>query len=382
MKEPKLFKMAKYIDEELISEAAEYMPSQNTQKQDEGEAVYISAVRTKGGHRQQIWKYSAAAAVLLAAAGVTVFVFNYGGGLGNTFDFPYQLNSSGEQTAPADETSKTELITEISDTEKPAEEVKTMTPLKIECLPGVNDYRNFNFPVVVYVDSDPEIPYKSLDDEYFTEMTTEELIDYYDCYRYLTLKDQIESGHLIEVTDENTRHGIYNLPDGSIYDLNTFTFELAENTTQAANRFTVTIGKWTRFGQEYIDFFREHTNGELSINGGKATLYNEETNSLFYIARILGVSFMFSGTVDEITHSFYAGDPKTTEYGYYYTSDNSRALVCSDMLVSTFLYMIDYSQDPTLSFNRKYKLWYRIEDNSYLNEETFEWIPAEEWLFE
>lgn len=343
MKEKKFFKLAKYIDEELIGEAAEYTPSQN---KDEGEPVYVSAVRTKS-RKGQLWKYPAAAAALLAVMVGSVFAFNYVSRLKNDLGPPSQTDNT-----------------------------KTITPLKIECL-YENDEEHFKYPAAVYVDSDPVIPYQSFDEEYFTEMTTEELIDYYDCYMFL--KVWLEEDELTEITDENTHHGIYKLPDGSIYDLNTFIFERKEKTTYYANRFTVTIGKWTRFGQEYVDFFRECTNGELCNGSDYAALYNEETDSVFSIYKSFGVSIMVSGTVDEITGSFYAGDPNTTAYGDYYgyNQDKSKALICADLLSSTTNMVWGISGSGNY-FDDNVKLWYREDNDSYLNEETFEWVSKDD----
>ena len=379
MKEQTLFKAVGFIDEDLISEAAEYMPSKTAKNRNDVEAAYVSAVRVKGA-RRQMWKYSVTAAALLVVAGGSMFIVNYNDGLKNNLEFPSQISNSEEQTEEIEKTAETEQETEISDTEKPTEEVKTIVPLKVECLADF-DFGFFRYSTAVYVDSDPEIPQMSYSEEYFTEMTTKELLDYYDYYN--NLKYWIDSNQVVEITDENTRHGIYTLPDGSVYDINIFTFETTENSLYAANRFTVTLGKKTRFGQEYIDYFRKVSEGkgDLYNSGDNAVLYNEETDTFFSVFKFFGMSIMISGTTDEITNSFFAGDPETTKYGWNCSTDSSKALICAEMLDTTAANFRVYGHH-THYFDTDVKLWYRSEDNSYLDEETFEWIPAEEWDFD
>ena len=325
MKEQTLFKIAKYIDDELISEAAEYMPSQNIQKQDDRETVYISAVRTKGGKRQ-IWKYSAAAAVLLTVAGGTLFITEYKNEITGEIKGDLTLTSNESETQSEDDTTsvseseqlREESLTSESEVEPPSEESpvnNTDVEEKPERITPIRTVE-FKYPDITQssedkfegtrtglnaevIDSMPSIPTCSLGKEYFKEMSTEELFKYYGLEYMLPFLNQYDH----EIVDENSPHGIYTSEDGSVYDINTFVFVGSEpqefQLAAIKGKITITVGKKVKFGQEY--FSKRHSHSDPYD-----IWFDEESDSFFAVYNIKGdCSVMISAKTDDI---YYKGD--------------------------------------------------------------------------
>lgn len=111
MKEKKFFEMAKYIDEDLISEAAEYTPSHNTNDDKEG-TVYMTAERTNKG-KKRTWQFSAAAVAVLVIAGAVLFM--------NAFknDVNYELPTETADTAI------TGAVTSVTNSTAPVTDITT-----------------------------------------------------------------------------------------------------------------------------------------------------------------------------------------------------------------------------------------------------------------
>lgn len=396
MKDERLIYIMRNIDDDLICEAMKRRTADTETEAEEIRAVYVTG-RKKG----QTWKNAAAAVIMLAVAGGAIFVVSSNGGIQG--QLPAATDETGGQTKTTD--ARTEEKTDAVVSSEPAREVKEVVPLKVISL---NGWENFDaYQSVHYVDSYPYIPQMENMQEYFTEMTTEELIEYYNCfsddmYKYYNdssdgtgenlglpglddikeypydnaLKHWLDTNQVVEVIDENTCHGIYNLPDGSVYDINTFTFELTEASNVSANRFTVTIGKKTKFGKEYFDYYGKVRDDGIPKAGGRRFFYNEDKDMFFALTDYLGVIYMFSGTTDEITKSFFAGDPEEAEYGYYTPIDNNKALICADMLSTIKLNFFSVAWNPYIDKNTG--LWYVREINCCFNEDTYEWFPAKE----
>ena len=180
-----------------------------------------------------------------------------------------------------------------------------------------------------YVDSYPELPQPKyeLDDRYFTPMTTEELFEYYNYSKEIS---EIigDNGLFTEVTDENTRHGIYTFSDGSVYDVNIFTFESAVHNGHLADRFTITLSK-EMFGQQYIKYFKNAVSPSLL---GFSIWYNEGDDTPFLVDRIKDTMFMISATVDEMIDS----DNSDREYIEKQIAENGRCCYeVADMMWTT-----------------------------------------------
>lgn len=381
MRENKLFKAVKGVDDDLICEMLEYRPKARAEiKGDEYEGELIIIPEGVKARQMWKWKYPITAAAALAIAGGALFVINHNGGfLENTGGA-----AGGETAQTVVETDNGEASTAgdtdtVGEGTEPAvsEAVKPIMPLKVE--QDVDYDEMYDFPTVIYVDSYPEIPKPEFDEKYFKEMTTKEIFEYYDFYN--KFEYLMDVNFMVEVIDENTRHGIYTLPDGSVYDINTFTFEVTEKDDDYAHRFTATIGKKTRFGQEYYEFYKNR--GMLSGLPNRSIFYNEEMDTMFSVFRAMGMSIMFSSTPEETTSNFFADNPKMQAlYGDDGNDNRKRLPLYIRMFINAGLVCIwDY---PTfhIYFDRDVELWYREEDNSYYNEEIWEWIPAEQWDFD
>ena len=143
---------------------------------------------------------------------------------------------------------------------------------------------------ILYTDKYPELPQTDLSEAKFISMSTSELCEY---YGLLNILYEMKEGNLIEVTDENTSHGIYTLPDGSNYDINTFTFNNPYDDVVHGKKFTVTVGRDSIFGQKY--------NQEPKLEVGKTVYYNEEDKTFFMVIEKYGSCIMISGNADELS---------------------------------------------------------------------------------
>lgn len=386
MRENKLFKAVKGVDDDLICEMLEYRPKARVEvKGDEYEGELVIIPEGVKARQMWKWKYPITAAAALAIAGGALFVVNYNGGIlentgvatgGGTVQTVGEIVETGEKTDNGEVSTVGDTDTVGEETEPAVSEtVKPVVPLKV-----VHDVIDYDalcyFPTAIYVDSYPEIPQPEFDDKYFTEMTTKEIFEYYDFYNMI--EHFLDTNQIYEVTDENTRHGIYTLPDGSIYDINTFTFELSKKSYYTANRFTVTIGKRTKFGQEYYEYYKSI--GTLGGLPNQSTFYNEEINTMFTVFRYLGMSVMFSSTPEEATNNYFADDPKLKAN---YERANDRYIVPQYLRMFIDVGLACTSlEDFEVYIDRNVNLWYNEKNNTYLNEETWEWIPAEQWDFD
>ncbi len=290
MKEKIFFKVIEYIDDELISEAAEYRPDMDggvILNEDEAYGVSTNVVRTR-----RLWKYPVTVMALLGIVGGAVFIINYSGiiidnvgAATDTEDTELTVNTGNDQVFTDTEKTVDETInTTISET------TPHIVPIKIT---GQSFYRG------VFLDSYPEVPLPDIENGHFIEMSIKDLFEYYNFPVHNNILNLIDKKELVEVTNENTHHGIYILPDGSIYDINTFTFEATYDSMYHAKRFTFTVGKESTFGQAYYKCYDEALKNPQLMSSYIA-FYNEEKDILFSIRNVDGITYMFSGTVDEI----------------------------------------------------------------------------------
>ena len=157
---------------------------------------------------------------------------------------------------------------------------------------------------VMYTDTYPEFTAPSAGEAAFTEMGTVELMEYYGMENMV--KEILEE-NFIEINDENTAHGIYTYPDGSVYDINVFTFKTSYDSLITGKKFTLTLGRETIFGREYSD--------EPNVWGTTPKYYNENRDTFFVIHELFGTCIMISGEVDGLTDY---DDSEMKELYYYY----------------------------------------------------------------
>lgn len=377
MKDQKLIYAIRGIDDDLICEAMRRRNVGSEQDGEEPETVYVTGVRTR-----RLWKYPVTAAAVLAVAGGALFVIGYNVGI------PDNLGAvTGEETVGSVEETDSGEASAADDTDTTDEEtqpvvseaVEAVVPYKI--IQNVDDDLGFNFTTALYVDSYPKIPQPDFEREYFTEMSTKELLDYYGFFNNIAY--YLDSNQIIEIVDENNPHGIYTYPDGSVYDINTFTFELTEVSVNSANKFTVTVGKKAKFGQEYCEYYKNKGSFYKCFlhRPMNSLFYNEEKDLLFTVFKYYGVTIMFSATPDEITNNNFADDPELRDNYNNKGHDDDRVPHYYDMLINVHINCLS-DEESNYYFDHDAELWYNKERNEYLNEETFEWIPAEEWVFD
>lgn len=150
---------------------------------------------------------------------------------------------------------------------------------------------------VLYTDLYPKIPQPDLSEAQFTEMSAFELCEYYGLGN---IQYGMATEFIIEVKDKDTSHGIYTLPDGSTYDINTFTFETPDDDWVYGKKFTVTVGRSSTFGKEY--------NQEPEFDVYKTVYYNEEDNTFFTVIEKYGSCIMISGKAEELSDFGSLGD--------------------------------------------------------------------------
>ena len=299
MKEEKLFKIMKNVDDDLICEMIDY-PPRKRETEDWQKPIY-SACKNEG--RKAAWRYSVTAAALLLVMGAAVFIVNIGGRIPTDT----VRNTGGEAIVGT--------IGEISDTDRAEETIvsealQPVIPKKVISLSYAKD--------IVYTDLYPEIPRADFDEKYFIEMTSEELYDY---YGFKSAKRLIKEGRLTEIRKDDSRRGIYKLPDGSVYDINTFTYENKEEEDDIytyGKRFTVTLSKETVFGESF-----DCDNAECENRTGKyAYFYNESTRTFFLRKNYedFGFCILVSGNTDELSDF---DSPKAKEYACeFYNSED------------------------------------------------------------
>ena len=143
---------------------------------------------------------------------------------------------------------------------------------------------------VMYTNTYPEFSPLDTSEAEFTEMDTTELMAYYGLNNIL---EEMKNGSLIVIADDNSSHGFYTYPDGSVYDINTFTFVTPYDDSNCGKKFTITAGKASAFGREYSD--------EPNEWGTTPKYYNEEMETFFVIHELFGSYIMISGKVDELS---------------------------------------------------------------------------------
>lgn len=360
MKEEKLFKIIESVDDDLICEMMEYSPESKIKGEvSEGVLYSVPAGRKRTG---QLWKYPVTAAALLGVMGGALFVIDYSGNiLGNT-----STATDGEATEAAEETGNEAASATTDNTSEETTLADEKTPPHVVPIKVVQATDN---RCALYIDSYPEIPQPNFGEEYFTEMSTMELCGYYGLPKVAAA---IANKQMAEITDESTSHGIYTLPDGSIYDINTFTFELLYDDLVFAKKFTITVGKKKIFGQEYY-FEVDHGFAAWSL------YYNEERGLLFSADEINGCSIMFSGKVDEISafDSSEIGD-MLKEYDNRYREANEGLPYAHSQLIQVRGYFLIKDTDANFYFDEDLGLWYDETNKTYYDEETGNWIPADQ----
>lgn len=287
MKKEKLIKSIKNIDDDLICEAMNRRSEETPPIEEKAEIISVSGGKKRSG---QLWKYPVTAAALLGVIGGAVFVANNRGVIDNI-----DTTVSGEPSESIADTVNPEISENVSKTVE--ETISTIVskepdPIVPKKITGQSFYRG------LFIDSYPEIQKPDINKEYFKEMNTKELLEYYGIQTNII--KLIENKEMIEVSDEDTMHGIYTFPDGSIYDVNTFTFEMTYDSMYHAKRFTFTIGKESTFGQAYYKCYDEALKNP-QIKGSYIAFYNDDNDIFYSIRNVNGITYMFSGTVDEIS---------------------------------------------------------------------------------
>lgn len=281
MKEKIFFKVIEYIDDELISEAAEYRPDMGggvILNEDEAYGVSTNVVRTR-----RLWKYPVTVMALLGIVGGAVFVF---------INYDDDFDSSGYCS---DTSVETDISTEGTLTDTTDEKIVQVTPIKvvdIHLWAAFSNEIGFN---VLCVDSLPKIPNPTLDKECFSEMSTEELFKYYGLEFLLP---KLRNERYAEINDKNVVHGIYTSSEGKIEDVNTFVFkntgDICSDFSDGWNKLTVTIGKNTQFGQEYNFGYSSFRHDKIC--------YCKDNDTFFVVYNVKGCSVMISGKSDDIMH--------------------------------------------------------------------------------
>ena len=275
MKEEKLFDIVSSVDDDLICEMLEYDPNAKA-KSDVYEGVLYSVTEKK--RKMHYWKYPAAAAALMLTIVGVLFVLN------SSSTLPY--NKKPQESTVNTENTDISASTKTSDESSPVNETAThIVPDKAVTMGFGGNRVNY----VLYTDQYPEFNLPDTSKAEFTEISTSELFEYYGFY---CIPYRMELGEFIEVADENTSHGIYTFPDGSIYDINTFTFT-ATYESNFGKKFTVTVGRNSTFGQEY--------DPEPDYAAGRTYYYDEEKETFFFIVEKFGSCIMISGKVDELS---------------------------------------------------------------------------------
>lgn len=290
MKEEKLFKAVRNVEDDLICEMMDYSPDLNITGEESEGVLYIVPAGVK--RKRRLWRYPVMTAAMLGVMGGALFVINSNGFLsekliaalnGETSETFAEENgeNAAETSAKAseEEAAQPEGENTIEETKSVVGEAPSLiVPIKVELAFGGTD--------ALFVNSFPTVPQSDIGDEYFTEMSTKELFEYYGLTGFVVA---LENDIIVEVTDKAISHGIYFLPDGGIYDINTFTFEMSESekSPSFANRFSVTVGKEKRFAQEYDSPLWK-------------MYYIEEIDRVFSVEERYGCTVMFSGISEEI----------------------------------------------------------------------------------
>ena len=296
MKEEKLFDIVSSVDYDLICEALECSPDTEKKGGEYVGALYPAPVRQR---KMYYWQYPVTAAALIIVLVGMLFIFN----ANNTLPYNKEQIDGGQESAAGTDNTEISASAEISEGTQPpvSETTAHIVPYKAVTLGFGGNRANY----VLYTDQYPEFHMPDAGEAEFIEINTSQLFEYYGFY---CIPYRMELGEFIEVVDENTCHGIYILPDGSVYDINTFTFT-ATYERNFGKKFTVTLGRNSAFGQEY--------NPEPDYAAGRTYYYDEERETFFFITEKFGSCIMISGKVDELSDF----DDETVKEKFY--DDNS-----------------------------------------------------------
>lgn len=340
MKEQKIIFAVDKIDDDLISEAAEYRPEE-IRAEEVSEGVMYS-VPAEGRKTRWLWRYPVTAAAALAIAVGALFVINNINRVHDSLTTYENAAGTSEATAETQEGVVSDVESNVTEAA-----ITQVTPIKEL---GIRDYWNPYYTKfkVLYVDSLPKISNPALNEEYFTEMSTEELFEYYGLDSLLPklINDDYE-----EVRDENTLHGIYTLPDGSVEDVNTFVFVSTRDMPyfnmiiDGWNRLVITVGKESKIGQEYVSFGQNE--GYIP-----SEIYYDEGNDTFFAFCNVDDScrFMVSGTSDDIM--FFNEDKdaaifnnEIVDYRYYEFLENNDGITPSSQAFWKAAQMLFYEEE-------------------------------------
>lgn len=291
MKEKIFFKVIEYIDDELISEAAEYRPDMDggvILNEDEAYGVSTNVVRTR-----RLWKYPVTVMALLGIVGGAVFIINYSGiiidnvgAATDTEDTELTVNAGNNEVSTVTEKTVEETISTIVSKEPdPIVPIKTKELITAGC--------------IFYVESFPDIPKIPFGQECFTEMSSDELFKYYgiediidNLVSYMSHDNKAHGRDYLEVVDNNP-YGIYTSPDGDTFDVNSFHFS---NPNFGQNDITITVGKKIRFGQEYyIEYIPEGQKYHM----WSLFYYNKDKDILFAVYEYNGCSVMITSVPED-----------------------------------------------------------------------------------
>lgn len=280
MKEEKLFDMVNNIDDDLICEMLEYSP-EIKEEEWEKETHFIP----KRGKNIHFWKYAAMAGAFISITGIALIIISSGNRVPNEYTpvITENIQSGADITENINTEYSEETTASIDD---PNSRITADKAVKID---------NTN---VLFTTQYPEIPKPDLSRAEFTQMSTSELCKYYGLeeilsnitYGYINSSGETIT-HFTEISDENS-HGIYTLENGSVYDINQFTFETMDNPDNA-KRITVTVGKDCVFGQEY--------DPRPDYKIGQTVYYNKEKDTFFMIYEKYGSCIMISGKTEDLS---------------------------------------------------------------------------------
>lgn len=290
MKEKVFFKVIEYIDDELISEAAEYRPDMGSGvilNEDEAYGVSTNVVRTR-----RLWKYPVTVMALLGIVGGAVFIINYSGiiidnvgAATDTEDTELTVNTGNDQV--------------FTDTEKTVDE--TINTTISETTPHIvptNIKELITAGCIMYVESFPDIPETPFTKECFTEMSSDELFKYYgiedvidNLVSYMS-HNKAHGRDYLEVIDNNP-YGIYTSPEGDTFDVNSFHFS---NPNFGQNDLTITVGKKIKFGQEY---YIERIPEGQKYHLWSLFYYNNDKDILFAVYEYNGCSVMITSVPED-----------------------------------------------------------------------------------
>ncbi|MCM1299503.1 MAG: hypothetical protein NC203_02465 [Firmicutes bacterium] len=281
MKEKKLFKAVDYIDDDLICEMLDYSPDRDNEEELCENIIYSA----KAAGKRHYWRYPAAAVFMLGIVGTVLLIVSRSGELPHT---PTEA-ATCETVQTVSETASAEAAS--TEAPPPAAADDRFSPYKAVVVNDLN---------VLFTHSLPLIPLPDLSSAQYTEMSTLQLCEYYGLEKIVSSltfgKTPMSTGKFItyftEVADETATRGIYTLPDGSVYDINSFTFE-TEDFPDREKRITVTVGKSSVFGEEY--------DPAPDYKVGETVYYCPAADTFFMIYEKYGSCIMISGKSEDLS---------------------------------------------------------------------------------